>query len=454
MKTRLLLLILLVYAVSNARGQSTNAEGIDALIAEGFQNNIVLKQKQISFDVAMNGLENAKRMFLPTIGFNASYTDGLGGRNINLPLGDLLNPVYSQLNQLTSTQNFPQINNVETFFFPRKQYEARVRTSMPLYNTDIIHNKRIAAQQSEITATQIAIYKRELVKEIKQAYYNIQLAKEGVKIYASALELVLENERVINSLITNGKALPYQLKRTDAEKERLQALGREAKNNEENATRYLNFLLNRNLDTPIQVQAIQADWLASATSETLTSSAKQREEIKALNQVMAVNQSVLKMTKDFWIPKLSGFLDLGNQNVDLNINTKSNYYLFGLNLDMPIWSAGRNKLAIKKSELNLQNSALELKQTENALSLAAANATNSLKSAIDVYVASTKELQGAQAYYNVVNKGYKEGVNTFIELLDARNQLTQAQLQQNLNQFKVLNAQAALEREQGTYPLN
>jgi outer membrane protein TolC len=402
----------------------------------------------------MNGLENAKRMFLPTIGFNASYTDGLGGRNINLPLGDLLNPVYSQLNQLTSTQNFPQINNVETFFFPRKQYEARVRTSMPLYNTDIIHNKRIAAQQSEITATQIAIYKRELVKEIKQAYYNIQLAKEGVKIYASALELVLENERVINSLITNGKALPYQLKRTDAEKERLQALGREAKNNEENATRYLNFLLNRNLDTPIQVQAIQADWLASATSETLTSSAKQREEIKALNQVMAVNQSVLKMTKDFWIPKLSGFLDLGNQNVDLNINTKSNYYLFGLNLDMPIWSAGRNKLAIKKSELNLQNSALELKQTENALSLAAANATNSLKSAIDVYVASTKELQGAQAYYNVVNKGYKEGVNTFIELLDARNQLTQAQLQQNLNQFKVLNAQAALEREQGTYPLN
>ncbi len=454
MKTRLLLLILLVYAVSNARGQSTSAQGIDALISEGFQNNIVLKQKQISFDVAMNGLENAKRMFLPTIGFNASYTDGLGGRNINLPLGDLLNPVYSQLNQLTSTQNFPQINNVETFFFPRKQYEARVRTSMPLYNTDIIHNKRIAAQQSEITATQIAIYKRELVKEIKQAYYNIQLAKEGVKIYASALELVLENERVINSLITNGKALPYQLKRTDAEKERLQALGREAKNNEENATRYLNFLLNRNLDTPIQVQAIQADWLATATSETLTSSAKQREEIKALNQVMAVNQSVLKMTKDFWIPKLSGFLDLGNQNVDLNINTKSNYYLFGLNVDMPIWSAGRNKLAIKKSELNLQNSALELKQTENALSLAAANATNSLKSAIDVYVASTKELQGAQAYYNVVNKGYKEGVNTFIELLDARNQLTQAQLQQNLNQFKVLNAQAALEREQGTYPLN
>ncbi len=454
MKTRLLLLILLVYAVSNARGQSTSAQGIDALISEGFQNNIVLKQKQISFDVAMNGLENAKRMFLPTIGFNASYTDGLGGRNINLPLGDLLNPVYSQLNQLTSTQNFPQINNVETFFFPRKQYEARVRTSMTLYNTDIIHNKRIAAQQSEITATQIAIYKRELVKEIKQAYYNIQLAKEGVKIYASALELVLENERVINSLITNGKALPYQLKRTDAEKERLQALGREAKNNEENATRYLNFLLNRNLDTPIQVQAIQADWLATATSETLTSSAKQREEIKALNQVMAVNQSVLKMTKDFWIPKLSGFLDLGNQNVDLNINTKSNYYLFGLNVDMPIWSAGRNKLAIKKSELNLQNSALELKQTENALSLAAANATNSLKSAIDVYVASTKELQGAQAYYNVVNKGYKEGVNTFIELLDARNQLTQAQLQQNLNQFKVLNAQAALEREQGTYPLN
>jgi len=45
-------------------------------------------------------------------------------------------------------------------------------------------------------------------------------------------------------------------------------------------------------------------------------------------------------------------------------------------------------------------------------------------------------------------------VNTFLEAVDARNQLTSAELLLRLNLYKVLIAEASLERETASYQLN
>jgi hypothetical protein len=47
----------------------------------------------------------------------------------------------------------------------------------------------------------------------------------------------------------------------------------------------------------------------------------------------------------------------------------------------------------------------------------------------------------------LIDRGFKEGVNTFIEDIDARNLLTSAQLQVSINQYKVLVAATKFERE-------
>ncbi|HAI84058.1 MAG TPA: TolC family protein, partial [Chitinophagaceae bacterium] len=64
-----------------------------------------------------------------------------------------------------------------------------------------------------------------------------------------------------------------------------------------------------------------------------------------------------------------------------------------------------------------------------------------------------QQSKAAAAYQRLIEKGYKEGVSTFIETVDARTQLTNAQLLVSVQQFKLLSALAVLEREQATYPL-
>src|SRR5688572_30753872 len=109
---------------------------LEHYVAEGLKNNLVIQQKNISLKQAENALRIARNQFLPSIQLLADYTSGDGGRSISLPVGDLLNPVYQSLNQLTQSDQFPLIQNVDENFFPKNFYDAKVRTSLPIINTD------------------------------------------------------------------------------------------------------------------------------------------------------------------------------------------------------------------------------------------------------------------------------------------------------------------------------
>ena len=110
--TSLLLLFLAFYT-----GHSQNS--LTGYIDSAFKNNIVLQQKNISLEKAEYALQIAKGFYYPTVAFQAGYQTAGGGRDIDLPIGDLLNNVYSTLNQLTQTNDFSQIKNQHINFLPQ-----------------------------------------------------------------------------------------------------------------------------------------------------------------------------------------------------------------------------------------------------------------------------------------------------------------------------------------------
>jgi outer membrane protein TolC len=125
--------------------------------------------------------------------------------------------------------------------------------------------------------------------------------------------------------------------------------------------------------------------------------------------------------------------------------------MVGLQLDIPVFAGFRNRNKIKQSALDVKNSRLNLEQVKQQLDLSGNVASNNLVSAYQTYLSSQKQLEAAQAYQRLIERGYKEGSNTFIETVDARNQLTQSELLLSVNQFKVLIAAAALERETASF---
>jgi outer membrane protein TolC len=451
MKTKTLkpfptLLILITSLIGSAE---LNAQTVlDDYIREGLTSNLVLQQKTITWEQAQQSLQVARSYFLPSVNLLTDYVSGEGGRSISMPIGDLLNPVYASLNQITQSDQFPHVENVEQNFFPKNFYDARVRTSMPLINTDLYMNRTIQGQQVMMKQFEIAAYKRQLVYDIKSAYFIYLGANAAVKIYESALQLVNKNVEINESLLRNGKSLPANYLRSKSEAERVKAELNSAQNRASNARKYFNFLLNRELDAEIDT-----NYNVSVTESVDTSNlaVEGREELHMLRTAKEINESTLKLTKLSRVPKLNAFFDLGSQAADWRVNDNSRYYLVGVQLSVPLFQGFRTNHTIRQNNLEIEKTQLNLSHTTQQLNLAAMVAKNDLLTATQNYVASREQLKSSQSYFNLVEKGYQQGINSLIEFLDGRNQLTLSQLQQNVRLYEMLIASAKVERETASY---
>ncbi|AYB29236.1 TolC family protein [Chryseolinea soli] len=421
---------------------------LDGYVSEGLKDNLVLQQKDITLQQAQQSLQIARSYFFPSVNLLGDYTSGEGGRSIAIPVGDLLNPVYASLNQLTQGDKFPQIENVNQNFFPHNFYDARVRTSLPLVNTDLYVNRSIQSQQIVLKQYEVELYKRQLVLDIKSAYFSYLAAVAAVKIYESGLGLVNKNVEVNESLLRNGKSLPANYLRSKSEAERVKADLNSAENRVVNARKYFNFLLNKPLDREIEVSYTFSDATALDTASTDIAS---REELKMIKTSRDINAASIRLNKLTRVPKVNAFLDLGSQASDWKFNDKSKYYLVGVQLSLPLFQGFRNNISIRQNTLEMRKTELNLTRTTEQLQLAADVAKNDLQTTIQNYAAAREQLKSAQSYFNLVEKGYQQGINTLIEFLDARNQLTSSQLQQNLRLFEMLTAEARLERETASY---
>jgi outer membrane protein TolC len=425
---------------------------LDSYIQQAFKTNQNLRQQQFQLDKSVYALKEAKSLFLPNVKLLGDYTRSEGGRTIDFPVGDLLNPVYTTLNQLSGENKFPRIDNARFQLNPDNFYDAKFRTSLPLINAEIWYNQQIKKEMIGSQQAAVNVYKRELAKEIKTAYYQYYQAGKAVDIYNNALSLVNENIRVNESMLRNGVRNSTALTRAQTEKQKTEAAIDQAKNNRKNAQAYFNFLLNRPLteditmDTTVFTQDAQ---LIVNTGNTDT-----REELQQLQKAQSISSLNHKLQQSYIIPRLSTFLDLGSQGFNWKFDNTTRYYMWGVNLQWDLFSAGKNHYKAQQAAIDTKSLQAQYSETEQSLRLQLEQATNNYNTAVANYHTAQTQLQLAQKYYTDQFRIYKEGQLLYLELVDAQNQLTSAQLQSSVAFANVQIALASLERITATYPIN
>ncbi len=441
-----ILIVLLLFPVVETYAQTS----LDTYIKTALTNNETVKQQQFLLTKSLHALKEAKSLFLPSVGFNGTYTLAGGGRTVDIPVGDLMNPVYKTLNQLTGTNNFPQIQNQSVLLNPNNFYDAKIRTTYPILNAEIEYNRKIKTQQYGLQQIEINLYKRELVKEVKTAYYKYLQACEAVAVYRTALVLVNENLRVNTSLFNNQKVNRTAVIRSDNEVSKYNALLESSIQTQNNAKAYFNFLLNTGLNTAIVKDSITTIPVDLFLTDTVVAG---REELEKLKEAVAINQNITALAKSYKRPKLNSFVDLGSQAFDFKVNNKSVYYFAGLSLEWNIFSGNKNKYKIRQAETDGQVLQSQTSYVEQQLKLQLTISTNSFRAALAEYNAARSQVASSQKYYNDMFRLYKEGQALFIELLDAQNQLVTAKLQLNISLFDTWIKAADIERANAGYNL-
>ena len=438
-------LLYLVFLITPTQAQQV----LDTYIKEGVANNLVLQDKNASLEQSLLALKDAKSFFIPSVDFGASYTLAEGGRTIAFPVGDLLNPVYSTLNKLTASNKFPQIENVSEQLLPDNFYDTRFRTTLPLLNTDLIYQQQIRKEQVNWTSYQVEIYRATLIQDIRVAYFNFCAAHSSISILKNTLQLVDQNLKDTRSLVENGKRLPAAVLRAESELEQVKSLLIEAELKTNNAAQYLNFLVNRPLDQSVAFEEIPLD-LSRLDQLLLEDLHPQNPEMRAMQSMETIQETVLKSGKNYWVPKLSTYADIGSQGFDWSFDSQSKYLMWGLNFSMPVFQGGRNQNQIQRNVLGLESVQRQKELVNQKLNLGLQTQRNEVKTLLAALQSSEKKLVSASAYLKLVDRGFKDGSQSLLEFIDARNQYTQAALQKNISAYKLQMALAQLERQLST----
>ncbi|MBK9256925.1 MAG: TolC family protein [Saprospiraceae bacterium] len=416
--------ILKLTTLSLCLAQLANAQNFDQLIISSWDNNAQLKSKNFELRQAELALSESKRMYGPTVSFQTQYTLASGGRLIELPVGDLVNPAYNALNILTQSNNFPMIQNEEIYFLPNNFYDSRFSIKQPIYYPELSINKELKKEQVTLKQLEIKAFKRFLSKEVMQAYIRYQSLQKMVQIIVNADTLLMETAKITDRMLKNGITVPAAAYRIKAEMAALERQKTEVSGNLENAHDYLKFLTGK--DELSDFTKLQ---MLNEMPDLSTSTEDKREEILQLEQALKMNQLALKKEDMYYQPKLGLGLDVGSQDFDFGW---SPYVLMGLNLEINLFDSGRHKK--RKEQVNAEITSRESQKqyAEDQFQLQKKMALTQLNSSLKQYENYKPTLENARKLYKDVSVRYKEGTANYLEITDASKNLTQTELEYSI----------------------
>jgi outer membrane protein len=424
---------------------------LDTYIHVGLDSNLALHQRNFDLQRAQLDLRRARSLFYPQATFSSQYTLADGGRTQEIPIGDLLNGVYSTLNKLTGSTQFPQVANQSIQFLPNDFHDTKMEVSMPIVNTDLLHNKEVNAAGIEVSRADRDVYRRDLVRNIRQAYYHYLQAARAVAIYNTALAMVTENRRVSQKFVENQMATREVVLRAQAQVSQVESSLIEAGNQLRNAAAYFNFLLNKSLDSPVITDSSLMESPVPAGEHPSARALANREEFRRLTGYRQMLASNLRWDRAYLIPKLNAFYDVGYQGFGFHFNNTQFYQLAGVQLVWSIFKAGDNRYKIRQDAIQMQSIEDQYRQLTEQLALEQLTAVNNYNSALDALQSLTDEVSSARETYRLAEKRFDEGQALQIELIDARSQMTSAELRYSLGRLAVLDRAADLERINAIY---
>ncbi len=455
MKHRLILIIcslILFVSISYAQVPFAKSSVLENYVQEGIANNLALSREELAVKQQMLAIKEAKGRFLPNVSFNADYTVAGGGRAIQFPIGDLLNPIYNRLNQLGGASDFPSnLPNEEVQFLPNNFHDTRLRVVQPIINTDLHHS--LKAKRSELAMQEASrdAFENQLVEEIRVAYFNYLQTEEVVSIYDKTEEVLKEVLRVNQKLVENHKATKDVVYRSEFELSELAQQQAQALREREAARNYFNFLLNRELTAPIALDENlkESSFVGPFPADLDAVALQNRKELRQLTHALSANHEAIQLYRHTRLPRLSAMLDAGYQGFGYEFNDDQDYWMGALSLQWNLFKGFQNDAKVQ--QLTVQEEIIQQNYTEleRQIQLEVADNQNQLEAARRSVLAARKGTESAYHNFDIIQKKYRQQQATMLELLDARNTFTQSQINATIAHYDYLKKLAMLEGSVG-----
>lgn len=446
MKNLSLVLLALLFAFFSLKVNAQQSAILEEYVRAGLTNNLALRQQNIDLQKSLEAVRQAKSLFYPTVQFNASYTRAVGGRSIDFPIRDLLQPVYDY------AQIPVQLENQTIQFLPDNFQETKLKIAYPLFNTDLRHNREIREHLVESQVAQKAAYEHELRYSITEAYLQYLQAKEAEKIWLGAKNVLTELRRFNESLVRNNVATrdivataDYELSKAEQEIFQLQSV-------QNTARAYFNYLINRDLQTEVVADTalLRSAVPVYSPDELIRQAMVNRQEFAALDAGLAASESSVRLNEaNRILPDLYVGAELGFQGFGYKFNGDQAYALGQVGLTYDLYNGGQARSKVQQARLETEKIRVRYDEVERQITLQVTQAWNEFEAARQGWQTAQTGLRAAEESFRIVNNKYRASQALLLEFLDAQNRVTTARMQVLLAWTEVLLKEAELRKAAG-----
>ena len=439
MKKGLLILATMMSLSMSAQQKWTLKECIDYAL----QNNITLKQAQLSKQTATETRKQSQAALFPSL--SASSNQSFGYRPW-------------QSSGMTTVSNGTVDNKVTKTYY---NGTYGINASWTLWNGNQNHNQvkanKLSEEQAELKMEQTA---NSIQEQIAQLYVQILYMNEAIGVNRESLEASKKNEERGQEMVNVGKMSKADLAQLSAQRATEEYNLVEAESNLANYKLQLKQLLEITGEQAFDVAMPTAsDQQALADIPSVMSVYEQaltlRPEIKNTELALQASDVQLKIARAGYLPTLSMTGGVGTSSSSNNSNgwgeqMKTNFDASaGIGISIPIFDQRKAKTAVNKAKIQHEQALLDQQDQQKKLYSTIEGFWLDAQTNQEKFRAATATVESEQQSYDLLQEQFNLGLKNVIQLMTGKVSLLQAQQSRLQSKYMSILKQQLLKFYQG-----
>lgn len=387
-------------------GKGKISLSLDECIQAALENNRQLMSVAEGKNKAKGRLTETEALRYPQLSANLSYT------RLDEVTEFVMGPTKIATNSLDNYKGEASLKQV--------LYQGGKVTAL-IYSAQL--GQRIAALQFDDTKEAIYFL-------VAKSYYDVVLNQEILDVNKKSLETTTAHRDNVKALKGQGMVSDYELLRANVQVSNLKTLVMQAESN----LKLSKLALLRVMGAPTDDDSVEIeltdklDYTAQDTDlpKSIETALRLRPDLSQAELMIKVQKESVKSVRADLRPTVSIFANGGEEKPSRKVlggTEWGNYWNAGGMVSFPIFEAGRTRGKLMQEKATLHQYELALSDTEEKVRYEVKQAYLTLKDAEEMITAQKENVKQAQEGFRLAELGYKNGVNTQLEVMDAQTAL-------------------------------
>jgi outer membrane protein len=310
-------------------------------------------------------------------------------------------------------------------------YALTGRLSQPLFRGGSISaGIRAAKLYACMTDENIRTVVQSVIFDVRKTYYDVLLARELLEVGEEAVALSRRHVTAVQNRRQQGVASDYDVLRAKVEVSNYEAEMIQARNRLHLLKTSLYKLMGASQESRIELTGeLRYEPLETSIEEAVQKAFADRPELlQAELQHRLYREKLIAAKAKRW-PQLDLFFEENYARPDPHDSTRPSWddsWTAGATMSFPLFDGLSTRGKIRQAKADLAKSRVELADSEEAVLLEVTQAALNIRDAESFVQSQQANVDRAAQGLKLVQAGYREGVNTDLEVRDARQALLRA----------------------------